>query len=61
MAHQTDAHSQLAELFKQEKCYTIDQLSRRLSYSLISIRRFLKVIRRFCPPFPDTFRIENER
>jgi hypothetical protein len=40
MAHQTDAQSQLAELFKQQKCYTIDQLSRRLSYSLISIRRF---------------------
>jgi len=44
MAHQTDAHSQLAELFKQEKCYTIDQLSQQLNYSLISIRRFLKVI-----------------
>ena len=44
MANRTDAHSQLAELFNQEKCYTIDQLSRRLNYSLISIRRFLKVM-----------------
>ena len=44
MANQTDPHYQLAELFKQEKCYTIDQLSGRLNYSLISIRRFLKVI-----------------
>jgi len=44
MANQTDPHYQLAELFKQEKCYTIDELSRRLNYSLISIRRFLKVI-----------------
>jgi hypothetical protein len=44
MANQTDAHSQLAELFNQEKCYTINQLSRRLNYSLISIRRFLKVM-----------------
>jgi hypothetical protein len=30
MANQTDPHYQLAELFKQEKCYTIDELSRRL-------------------------------
>ena len=44
MANRTDAHSQLAELFNQEKCYTIDELSRRLNYSLISIRRFLKVM-----------------
>ena len=44
MANQTDPQFRLAELFKQEKCYTIDQLSRRLNYSLISIRRFLKVI-----------------
>ena len=44
MANQTDPHYQLAELFKQEKCYTINQLSGRLNYSLISIRRFLKVI-----------------
>ncbi len=44
MANQTDPHYQLAELFKQEKCYTIDELSWRLNYSLISIRRFLKVI-----------------
>ena len=44
MANRTDAHSQLAELFSQEKCYTIDQLSQRLNYSLISIRRFLKVM-----------------
>ena len=44
MANQTDPQYQLAELFKQEKCYTIDELSRRLNYSLISIRRFLKVI-----------------
>ena len=44
MANRTDAHSQLAELFNQEKCYTIDQLSRRLNYSLISIRRFLKAM-----------------
>ncbi|MCP4985451.1 MAG: hypothetical protein GY928_05065, partial [Colwellia sp.] len=35
---------QLAELFKRKKCYTIEQLSQRLNYSLISIRRFLKVI-----------------
>jgi len=44
MANQTDPHYQLAELFKQEKCYTIDQLSWRLNYSLISIRRFLKAM-----------------
>ena len=44
MANQTDPKFKLAELFKQEKCYTIDELSRRLNYSLISIRRFLKVI-----------------
>jgi len=44
MPNRSDAHSQLAELFKQQKCYRIDQLSRRLNYSLISIRRFLKVI-----------------
>ena len=44
MATLTDPQSRLAELFKQEKCYTIDQLSRRLNYSLISIRRFLKVM-----------------
>ena len=44
MANRTDAHSQLAKLFNQEKCYTIDELSRRLNYSLISIRRFLKVM-----------------
>jgi hypothetical protein len=44
MAIRTDTQNQLAELFKQEKCYTIDELSRRLNYSLISIRRFLKVI-----------------
>jgi hypothetical protein len=44
MANQTDPQFRLAELFKQEKCYTIDELSRLLNYSLISIRRFLKVI-----------------
>ena len=44
MANQTDPHFRLAELFKHEKCYTIDQLSQRLSYSLISIRRFLKTM-----------------
>jgi len=44
MVNRSDAHSQLAELFKQQKCYRIDELSRRLNYSLISIRRFLKVI-----------------
>ena len=44
MAKRTDTQNQLAQLFKQEKCYTIDQLSRRLNYSLISIRRFLKVM-----------------
>jgi len=44
MASQNDTQNQLAELFKQEKCYTIEELSHRLNYSLISIRRFLKVI-----------------
>ena len=44
MAKPTDTQNQLALLFKQQKCYTIDELSRRLNYSLISIRRFLKVI-----------------
>ena len=44
MANQTDPHFRLAELFKLEKCYTIDQLSRRLNYSLISTRRFLKTM-----------------
>jgi hypothetical protein len=44
MANQTDPHFRLAELFKLEKCYMIDQLSRRLNYSLISTRRFLKTM-----------------
>jgi hypothetical protein len=44
MASQTDTQNQLSELFKQKKCYTIQQLSQCLNYSLISIRRFLKVI-----------------
>ncbi len=44
MADQTDTQVQLTELFKQKKCYTIEQLSQRLNYSLISIRRFLKAI-----------------
>ena len=44
MANQNDPQYQLAELFKRKKCYTIEQLSQRLNYSLISIRRFLKVI-----------------
>jgi hypothetical protein len=44
MAPRTDTQNQLAELFKLKKCYTIEQLSQRLNYSLISIRRFLKVI-----------------
>jgi hypothetical protein len=44
MASQTDPQYKLAELFKRKKCYTIEQLSQRLNYSLISIRRFLKVI-----------------
>jgi hypothetical protein len=44
MATRTDTQNQLAELFKLKKCYTIEQLSQRLNYSLISIRRFLKVI-----------------
>jgi hypothetical protein len=39
MANQTDPQFRLARLFKQEKCYTINQLSQRLDYSLISIRR----------------------
>ena len=44
MANQTDSHRQLAKLFRRKKCYTIKQLSDRLDYSLISIRRFLKVM-----------------
>ena len=44
MASQTDTQNQLVELFKRKKCYTIEQLSHLLDYSLISIRRFLKVI-----------------
>ena len=44
MATRTDTQNQLAELFKLKKCYTIEQLSQRLNYSLISIRRYLKVI-----------------
>jgi len=44
MANPPDTQNQLAELFKKEKCYTIDELSRRLNYSLISIRRFLKAM-----------------
>ena len=44
MASQTDSQNQLAKLFKRKKCYTIEQLSHCLNYSLISIRRFLKVI-----------------
>jgi hypothetical protein len=44
MASQTDTQNLLTELFKRKKCYTIEQLSHHLNYSLISIRRFLKVI-----------------
>ena len=44
MANQIDPQYQLAELFNQKKCYTIDELSWRLNYSLSSIRRFLKAI-----------------
>ena len=44
MANQTDPQVRLAQLFKQQKCYTIDQLSGHLNYSLISIRRFLKAM-----------------
>ena len=44
MAKRNDTQNQLAELFKAKKCYTIEELSHRLNYSLISIRRFLKVI-----------------
>ena len=44
MAKRNDTQNQLAELFKPKKCYTIEELSHRLNYSLISIRRFLKVI-----------------
>lgn len=44
MADYNDTQNQLAELFKQEKCYTIEELSDHLDYSLISIRRFLKAI-----------------
>lgn len=44
MARRNDTQNQLAELFKPKKCYTIEELSHRLNYSLISIRRFLKVI-----------------
>lgn len=44
MANRNDTQNQIAELFKRKKCYTIEELSHRLNYSLISIRRFLKVI-----------------
>jgi hypothetical protein len=44
MAKRNDTQNQLAELFQPKKCYTIEELSHRLNYSLISIRRFLKVI-----------------
>ncbi len=44
MADRSDTQNQLAELFRQEKCYTIEELSYHLDYSLISIRRFLKAI-----------------
>ncbi len=44
MADHNYTQDQLAELFEQEKCYTMEQLSRRLDYSLISVRRFLKAI-----------------
>ena len=44
MATRTDTQNQLTDLFKLKKCYTIEQLSQRLNYSLISIRRYLKVI-----------------
>jgi hypothetical protein len=44
MPSRTDTQNQLAELFKRKNCYTIEELSHRLNYSLISIRRFLKVI-----------------
>lgn len=44
MANRNDTQNQITELFKRKKCYTIEELSYRLNYSLISIRRFLKVI-----------------
>lgn len=44
MSKRNDTQNQLVELFKPKKCYTIEELSHRLNYSLISIRRFLKVI-----------------
>ena len=44
MASRTDTQNQLAELFKRKKCYTIEELSHHLNYSLISIRRFLKAM-----------------
>jgi len=44
MVNRNDTQNQLAKLFEEKKCYTIDELSHCLNYSLISIRRFLKVI-----------------
>jgi len=44
MAKRTDSQNQLVKLFEQKKCYTIEELRRLLNYSLISIRRLLKVV-----------------
>ncbi len=34
----------LKKLFNRKKCYTIEELSQKISYSIVSIRRFLKTL-----------------
>jgi hypothetical protein len=42
MTKMQSPQGQLLQLFDEKKCYTIQELSQFLNYSLISIRRFLK-------------------
>jgi hypothetical protein len=44
MAKRIDSQNQLLKLFDQKKCYKIEELHHLLDYSLISIRRLLKVV-----------------
>jgi len=44
MQQQGAPREQLQKLFAQRQCWTIEELVRRLDYSAISVRRFLKGI-----------------
>jgi len=42
MVKKRDSQTELCRIFKRKKCYTIDELTKKLNYSQISTRRFLK-------------------